>query len=253
MRLIINGDDFGLTRGCNLGLVDSFRRGVMTSTSLMVNMPAAEDAAGLWRENRDMSVGLHLNITAGFPLGEGYKTLLRPDGRFDKGNRHKAGRVDPDEIRREYELQYRKFLELTGRKPDHLNSHHWIETLPETMDLIQELSIEKDVPMRQFIMLPHPERVEYRVHYPVPQARAEDTPSGKVEKLAALFTKEELASDGVFELVVHPGYVDAELLEISSLTTGRCLDMRCLCGEEMRKWIRENRVELIDYRDLPRC
>jgi predicted glycoside hydrolase/deacetylase ChbG (UPF0249 family) len=42
---IVNGDDFGASRGINRGIVEAHCHGVLTSTSLMVNMPATEEAA----------------------------------------------------------------------------------------------------------------------------------------------------------------------------------------------------------------
>ena len=47
--LIVNADDFGCTEGVNRGIAEAHVRGIVTSTSLMVNRPAAaEAAASLW-------------------------------------------------------------------------------------------------------------------------------------------------------------------------------------------------------------
>ena len=43
-RLIINADDFGYTRGVNRAIVEACRNGVVTSTSLLANGAAFEDA-----------------------------------------------------------------------------------------------------------------------------------------------------------------------------------------------------------------
>ena len=58
-RLIVNADDFGLTHGVNRAVADAHRHGVLTSASLMVDAPGAEDAARLARELPGLSVGLH--------------------------------------------------------------------------------------------------------------------------------------------------------------------------------------------------
>ncbi|WP_145838534.1 ChbG/HpnK family deacetylase, partial [Bacillus paralicheniformis] len=66
--LIINADDFGFSRGVNLGIIEAFQHGVLTSTTLMVNMQEAEHAVELARQNRELGVGVHLTLTAGRPI-----------------------------------------------------------------------------------------------------------------------------------------------------------------------------------------
>lgn len=95
-RLIVNGDDFGLSPGVNRGIVEAHDRGILTSASLMVRRPGAEDAAGLARERPRLSVGLHAEL----------------DG------------LDPDEARAELDTQLDRFRALVGSEPTHLDSHH---------------------------------------------------------------------------------------------------------------------------------
>ena len=64
-RLIINADDFGISRGVNDGIVEAAQAGGITSTSLMVNMPASADAMMRARQCPRISVGLHFNLTVG--------------------------------------------------------------------------------------------------------------------------------------------------------------------------------------------
>ena len=60
--LIVNGDDFGMSPPVSRGIIEAHRRGILTSTSLMVNRPAAEEAAALAREAPRLGVGLHLEL-----------------------------------------------------------------------------------------------------------------------------------------------------------------------------------------------
>src|SRR5213078_1507398 len=46
---IINADDFGASRGINRGILEAHERGILTSTSLLVDWPASEEAAALSR------------------------------------------------------------------------------------------------------------------------------------------------------------------------------------------------------------
>ena len=47
LRLIINADDFGRTRGINYGIVECMKKGILTSTTIMMTMPYAEHAIEL--------------------------------------------------------------------------------------------------------------------------------------------------------------------------------------------------------------
>ena len=43
-RLIVNADDFGLSPSVNAAVIRAHREGVLTTASLMVNEPAADEA-----------------------------------------------------------------------------------------------------------------------------------------------------------------------------------------------------------------
>src|SRR5437762_14193873 len=65
--LIVTADDFGMSRGINLGIVRAHRGGILTSASLLVNRPASEEAAALGRECPTLSLGLHLELDPTHP------------------------------------------------------------------------------------------------------------------------------------------------------------------------------------------
>src|SRR5437588_6327908 len=60
--LIVNGDDFGASHGINRGIVEAHQRGILTSTSLLVDTPWSQEAASLVRAAPDLSVGLHAHL-----------------------------------------------------------------------------------------------------------------------------------------------------------------------------------------------
>jgi predicted glycoside hydrolase/deacetylase ChbG (UPF0249 family) len=60
--LIVNADDFGQSAGVNRGVIAAHERGVVTSASLMVRWPAAEEAASYARQRPGMSLGLHVDL-----------------------------------------------------------------------------------------------------------------------------------------------------------------------------------------------
>src|SRR5262245_45515696 len=84
-KLILNADDYGKTAGVSAGLRESHMRGIVTSTTTMMNMPDAENAL---REARTqcpkLGLGVHLVLTTGLPLlpAASVPSLIDDQGRF---------------------------------------------------------------------------------------------------------------------------------------------------------------------------
>ena len=66
-KIIINADDFGLCDGVNRAVVQAHTQGILTSTTIMANMPAAPQAIELARQLPTLGVGVHLNLSEGKP------------------------------------------------------------------------------------------------------------------------------------------------------------------------------------------
>ena len=67
-RLVINADDFGLSAGVNRGILAAHAAGTVTSTSLLPNLPAFDDAVRSARATPTLGIGLHFNLTTGAPV-----------------------------------------------------------------------------------------------------------------------------------------------------------------------------------------
>ena len=63
---ILNCDDFGMSSRINQGVLEAHNRGVLNSTTLLVNHRAAFEAAAIARDNPELGVGLHLDLEALF-------------------------------------------------------------------------------------------------------------------------------------------------------------------------------------------
>ena len=63
MKLIINADDFGLSKSITDGIIEGIKGGYITSTSLMVNMPFAKYAIDEAVKKNINCIGLHVNLT----------------------------------------------------------------------------------------------------------------------------------------------------------------------------------------------
>lgn len=117
VQLIISADDFGASKAVNDAVIDAFRRGILTSCSIMASGEAFLDAVGRARECPDLGVGLHLVAVHGrsvLPHRE-IPMLVDPLGRFLDdptlaGLRYYFSRKARRELRRELAAQFEKAL-----------------------------------------------------------------------------------------------------------------------------------------------
>ncbi|WP_039057197.1 chitin disaccharide deacetylase [Enterobacter sp. Bisph1] len=146
--LIVNADDFGLSKGQNYGIIDSFRHGVVTSTTALVNVDAVEHAVLLCQQVPWLGVGLHFSLTLGKPLTP--MPGLAREGQLGKWLWQLAQEdaLPLGEIARELEAQYQRFIALFGQKPTHLDSHHHVHMIPQILPLVAEFADRHGIALR---------------------------------------------------------------------------------------------------------
>ena len=151
-RLIVNADDFGFNREITDGIVESHRNGIVTSTTLMINMPAAEYAVEKAKQLPELSVGLHVNLTAGQPLSDPSEipSLVTDDGTFHDQQtffrRANACKFDSAQLELEMRRQFQRIQDL-GLTPTHADSHHHAASCVQPffikLRLLKEFGIRK--------------------------------------------------------------------------------------------------------------
>lgn len=150
-NLVVNADDFGLTEGINRGIVDGYRDGIITSTSLIPTMPAFEHAVRLAAEHPDLDIGVHLSLTVGKPCSNSDRlSPIMKQGEFirsyiDVIRNIYANRVHIEDIRNEMSEQIRKVQEA-GLRVSHIDSHQHIHMVPRIFSLLVDLMNRREVP-----------------------------------------------------------------------------------------------------------
>ncbi len=173
--VILHADDFGLNPAVNRGIARAFREGLLTSTSLLANAPAAEAACQAWphilEEQRRACVdsnsirhqiddlsqlfdfGIHLNLTQGRPLtGERYpKELLDGTGCFPGiGAVFRRLLFTPSRWREAVSAELQAQIEWMCDhqwRPTHLNGHQYVELLPAVSEMIPGLMQRYAIPV----------------------------------------------------------------------------------------------------------
>lgn len=244
MKLIVNADDFGLTHGVTCGILDAMDNGIVTSTTMMVNTRGTEEAAQIARSRPKLAVGLHINISLGFPLTD-CPSLLR-DGSFAKPKvlGDVCGYEEAD-LDRELNAQYRRFVSLVGRKPSHIDSHLYAhQKYPEVSHAVCRLAQREGLPVRDTDTNQYP-KVFFQGNFKV--RPGENQPDLK-RKLMTLL--DEMQSLPVAELMVHPGWADTWLQSNSSYHSQRITEYQVLTDPEIKEHLGIMNVQLISFLDM---
>ena len=137
--LIVNADDFGLSRGVNAGIIAAHEHGIVTSASLMVRWPAAAEAASYAAAHPKLSLGLHLDLGEWQCAGGGWEEVY-----------HVVPLDDAEVVAAEVRRQLQAFRALAGRDPTHLDSHQHVHRGEPVRSAALALAEELGVPLREF-------------------------------------------------------------------------------------------------------
>ena len=210
--LIVNGDDFGASHGINLGIVEAHRRGVLTSTSLMVDPPASVEAARLASEHPGLGVGLH---------------VVMPESNGAPADA-------------EIERQLQRFTELTGRAPTHIDSHHHVHHGDGLLPAFLAVGERHGLPLRGHCGVRHIGRFYGQWDG--------DTHLEAVGPDSFTHIVATEVGEGFDELCCHPGYVDDEL--VSSYTSERRAELDTLCHPAAAAALSERGIRLATFREV---
>lgn len=244
MKVIVNADDFGYSKGQNLGILDCFQEGIVSSASLMVNMPGFEHAISLMKQYSILKVGLHFVMTVGKPVSDA-KGLTNEQGYFDK-NLNRLEQASQDEIEKEYRAQLNKFLE-TGFIPNHLDYH--VSCNQKQYEVIMKLAKEYHIPIRatskEIENLANEQGILYSQNF------TEDFYDQGVSLETLINIFENNKEKKLIEIMCHPAFVDATILKNSSYNIQRAYEKEILTSQVVKDYLKEHKdIEIISYNDL---
>ena len=284
-RVIINADDFGLSPGVNRGILVAFREGVLTSTTMLVNLSSFDDAVRVARSNPDLPVGVHLSLLWGRPVSEPstVPTLIERGGLFPRNlavlaRRYFLNALNLDDVRREFRAQIDRFR-AAGLNPSHVDSHKHVHCLPGVLNALLDVAAERGISRIRFPVEDRLAPGNANVSVPSPALKAR-VKSGLVAFLSrrgrqtlgerGLRTTDHFVGiaqmdrldadamrfilsnlrDGVTELMCHPGYDDDLAREYSGTPPHREVELMALRNPAVRACLVERGIEPISYKDL---
>ncbi len=279
-RIIINADDFGLCEGVNRAVAEAHTKGILTSATIMTNIPAAAEAVKIAKQLPSLGIGVHLNLTDGQPVSKdaNVQLLVNTDGQFTYSPAKLSfySLVSPrfrNAVKVELAAQIRWAIER-GLRPTHLDSHKHIHSFPAIYPLVCGLAGQFKIPAIRFTFEP-------RSFSNMPGL----LPDGDGKKIARLnrimarinrlqnssFFKTDMLFgvahtgriDTVFfraaasynrapvaEIMTHPGFTDGLEKFRTRLVQQRKIELDTLCSEKARQYLANAGIKLVHYGQL---
>jgi predicted glycoside hydrolase/deacetylase ChbG (UPF0249 family) len=274
IRLIINADDYGRTPDISRGIREAHLRGMVTSSTVMMNMPpAANEIKIALKETFNLGLGVHLVLTSGRSLlpAANIPSLVTATGSFHKLDQFVslAPFLNVEDVKAEWRAQVEAFIAAAGKKPTHLDSHHHSSYFtPGLLRSMLELAREYGVPIR--LPVAHstgkiiedlPEELNPPMLEFAPQLLEQFQPSSPDAFFASFYddhaTREEflrilsiLPKNGSFEIMCHPGYVDEAFAKESVYAFQRQTELEIVTDPAMRKEVERRGIQLISFAQL---
>jgi hopanoid biosynthesis associated protein HpnK len=283
--LIVNADDFGFTSGVNRAIVEAHSRGVVTSSTLMANSAAFEEAAQLAKTIPRLGIGCHVVLIDGRPvLGVEQLPSLTEGARFRDGlmtfgARAIAGRIDADEITAEATAQIRK-IQSTGIELTHIDTHKHTHLFPKILRPLLRAAAACGIralrnpfgprlPLRSTRLMARPglwsryaevqilsrfagkfREAVNREGFATPDGTLGIVVTGSLDQ-ALFHAIVRSIPPGTWEFVCHPGYNDKDLqVAETRLRASRETELRVLTLPAAREVLLQEGIELISYREL---
>jgi predicted glycoside hydrolase/deacetylase ChbG (UPF0249 family) len=286
-RLILNADDFGLTRGINRAIGELAAAGALTSATLMASGPAFDDAVAVARAHPTLGVGCHIVLTDGAPIsppqsipsllgGKTARPSFRPSLR-DFTLALSLGRIREEEIEREATAQIEK-LQRAGIAVTHIDTHKHTHIFPSIARpllraaercgvrairspfepawalALHQGSWKRRAAIRLLALL----RPRFAVLPQISSGRILTTngtvaisATGSLEPGTLANILHALPASGTYELCCHPGYNDRDLDRVATrLRAHRDVEREALLAEVPRLRASSFAPTLISFADL---
>ena len=273
--VIINGDDFGMRWEVNEAIVRAHKQGVLTSATIMANMPLAEEAIKSAKEIPSLGVGVHLNLSKGKPVSNDQivKSLLNENGELYLSQ----GKIWTKSILR-WKTRRAIYTELAGQiqwvidkgiRPTHLDSHYHIHIFPIVYSIVCSLAKRFNIGAIRWVYEP-----KSVVRLPWPLFTEEFSRQAKAfRKLARInrIQNGEFLKSGALLGVSHRGRIDVnffraaatysptmvtEVMTHPAVTSSeydketgqrRQAELNALCDERTKRYFKDAQVKLAHY------
>ncbi|MBI3330179.1 MAG: ChbG/HpnK family deacetylase [Nitrospinae bacterium] len=245
-QLIVTADDFNLSEGVSRGIIEAHRYGIVTETSVLVNLGDLRRAWELLAAAPLLGVGLHLNLTRGRPLAprSAVAKIIGKDGHFLGSPQALPPLIEGASVREEFQAQLETFLQAFGRLPLHLDTHHHIHQHPVVLESLLDLATPLKLPVRGLDV--HMRLAIRGRGLWTPQEFLGDVAEAPYWTVARLVAAIRELRPGLTELMCHPGYFD-DAIAYSRYGRQREVERAALCDPTVTSAGQDMGVQLVTY------
>ncbi|BBB93299.1 MAG TPA: ChbG/HpnK family deacetylase [Methylomusa anaerophila] len=280
-RIIINADDFGLHECVNEAVILGHTSGSISSTSIMACGAAFEHAVSLTSRYPKLGVGVHLTLVAEYPVAPSYliPSLVNQKGRMAEKypvflKQYLAGKIKIKDIYRELTAQVAKVLNY-GVNITHLDSHQHMHVVPGIIEVVIDIAKEFNIPAIRipaepvwffggykssagriigrtglsFLSLLARRKVR-KAGIISPDYFFGMLAGGKMEEKLLVNILKALPSNGVTEIMIHPGACDAILNDAYDWNFSWQAELGAAMSSQVKQILSGQNIELISFKDL---
>ena len=276
-QLIVNADDFGISSSVDRGIIDTFKRGIVRSTSLVANGANFSNAVESLKNNPDLGVGIHLNILRGMPVSHPLKVKhLLDKEHFSLTISSLLRKAHHHILMKEIEIEYRAQIERilkNFKRVTHIDSEKHHHSLPKIFELVCRLAHEYQIKHIRFINETNSISknlykclglIWLNIFAAINKKYVRQWEINTADyfwgvQLAGQMTKSNLIKillhiqDGVNEICCHPGYIDDRHSKCLKgfgnfyIDKHREEELEILCSSEIREQLKLNGIHLTHY------
>lgn len=241
MKLIINADDYGLSKSISDGIILGIREGYITSTSIMANMTWAEYAIQKALEYNIDCIGLHINLTVGKPI-------LKNDNLINNNGYFYYNKEQIENPKLTYQDAYNEIMAQVNAisnysdgklKIDHLDTHHHLMDNPNIKQAIVDIAQKLNLPIRKY------DNVQ-NIKCPDFLYRNFTINNVSIDSIKQLIEKYK-NDNVVVELMTHPGLIDEYTKTVTSYLNR---EKELLVLKESKKLGLFEGIDLISFREF---
>lgn len=260
IKLIVRGADMGYTRAFDEGALRSMTEGIVTSADVMMDTLDSDWILDKLRDMPWISVGWHMHLW-GRPVADPalVPSMINEEGKFKfRHDRSLMDTVEYEEALIELRAQVEKCVRILGRAPDMTTARGEGPIDRAKIQVCQEYNIKINTTYgagrrKPYITEPDEEWKSLNI-YEVPIHDREDL-SFEMAKfkdynpVAVMKSIDLTKTDRIWLRGGHPGYLDDYILSESTCHVHRVADLKAMVSQELKDWIIDNKIELINHRD----
>lgn len=276
-RLVYRADDIGYTLAFDTGAFQGIDEGIVTSADVMFDSPHTREALQWLKERPWISVGWHRHLWES-PVADKALVphMVDDEGRFVWRHNHQElmDQVPYEEAYIEFKAEMAQCYEILGRYPDtcnvqfkpknelerafkdvceecginenvvgmreknlafaHLNYHSWNVMADNSIMTSEEIRVKRGLPVNPMN--------KYAV-YDLANFKNYDA----VKNIQTISWDDD---SQIFMTGGHPGYLDEHIYQESTCTIHRLEELRGVISPEVKQWIIDNQIELVNQRDV---